>query len=101
VSPIGPGTAGQDVHIERLALRVAGLDADAARALARLVAEGLAAGLQRPAGVAGLDHLAIDIDGEGNGSHDIDALARRIVDGIGRALARDRITGGPDGETAR
>jgi len=101
VSPLARRPADQDVHIERLALRVAGLDADAARALARLVAEGLAAGLQRPAAVAGLDHLTIDVDGPGDGSQDIDALARRIVDGIGRALARDRITGGPEGETAR
>jgi hypothetical protein len=100
MSPLVTGPAGQDVHIERLALRVAGLDSDAARALARLVAEGLAAGLQRPAAVAGLDHLAIDVNGQDDGTQDIDALARRIVDGIGRALARDRVTGSPDGETA-
>ena len=49
----GAGAAGPagEVHIDRLALRVAGLDEDAARALARLVAEGLTPGMLRPAGL--------------------------------------------------
>ena len=38
----GAGAAEPAVHIDRLALRVAGLDEGAARTLARLVAEGLA-----------------------------------------------------------
>ena len=49
--PAGPEGAG-DVHVGRLALRVSGLDEDAARALARLVAERLTADLLRPAGAA-------------------------------------------------
>ena len=96
--PVPAGPAG-DVHIDRLALRVAGLDEDAARALARLVAEGLAPGLLRPAGAAGLELICrsrstASAADQGNP----DLLARRIVDEIGRVLARDRVPGGPDGE---
>jgi hypothetical protein len=65
-----PG-AGGDVHVDRLTLRVTGLDEDAARALARLVAEKLAGTL--PPGSAG------------PGSP-LDALAGRIADQVGRAL---------------
>ena len=56
-----PRRAAGDVHIDRLVLRVAGLDEDAARALARLVAEGLAPGMLRPAGTAGLDSLRLEV----------------------------------------
>ncbi len=86
-----------DVRVGRLALRVAGLDEDAARALARLVAEGLAPGLLRPAGIAGLDSLRVEVRAEA-GDDTPDLLARRIVGEIGRVLARDRVAGGPDGE---
>jgi hypothetical protein len=95
----GPDAAG-DVHIDRLVLRVAGLDEDAARALARLVAEGLAPGMFRSAGIAGLDSLRLEVTAAADqGGPDL--LARRIVDEIGRVLARDRVSGGPDGEAAR
>ncbi len=87
-----------DVHIDRLALRVAGLDEDAARALARLVAEGLAPGMLRPAGLAGLDSLQVEVQAGAADQGRPDLLARRIVDEIGRVLARDRVPGGPDGE---
>jgi len=86
-----------DIHVDRLALRVAGLDEDAARTLARLVAEGLAPGLLRPAGSAGLDSLRVEV--QADAEHDTpDRLAQRIVSAIGRVLARDRVAGGPDGE---
>jgi hypothetical protein len=86
-----------DIHVDRLALRVAGLDEDAARALARLVAEGLAPGMLRPAGIAGLDSLRVEVQADtDHGPPDL--LARRIIDQIGRVLARDRVSGGPDGE---
>jgi hypothetical protein len=75
------------VSIERLSLRVAGLDEQAAGELARLVAERLAPGLLRPAGLAGLDQLSITVQGAPG---DPDLLARRIADAIGRELARDR-----------
>ncbi len=94
-----PGAAG-DAHIDRLVLRVAGLDEDAARALARLVAEGLAPGMLRPAGAAGLDSLRLEVAAAGADQGAPDLLARRIVGEIGWALARDRVSGGPDGEAA-
>jgi hypothetical protein len=96
-----PGAAGPagDVHIDRLAIRVAGLDEDAARALARLVAEGLAPGMLRPAGVAGPGSVRVAVQAGAADQGQPDLLARRIVDEIGRVLARDRVTGGPDGET--
>jgi hypothetical protein len=93
----GAGAAG-DVHIGRLALRVAGLDEDAARALGRLVAQRLTPGLLRPAGLAGLDSLQVEIQASATDHGVPDLLARRIADEIGRVLAHDRVSGGHDGE---
>jgi hypothetical protein len=90
-----------DVRIGRLALRVAGLDEDAARVLARLVAERLTPGLLRPPGLAGLNSLHVKVQAGAAEQGDGDLLARRIVDEIGRVLARDRVSGAPDGEVAR
>jgi hypothetical protein len=108
VSPAADGQAGApgadragDAHIDRLVLRVAGLDEDAARALARLVAEGLAPGMLRSAGTAGLDSLRLEVTAAAADQGVPDLLARRIVGEIGRVLARDRVSGGPDGEAAR
>jgi hypothetical protein len=89
------GGRGADVHIDRLTLQVAGLDEGSGRSLARLVAEGLAPGLLRPAGTAGLDCLRVDVTAD---QRPPDLLAQRIVAEIGRVLARDRLAGGPDGE---
>ena len=83
----------RDVHIDRLALRAAGLDEDAARALARLVAEGLTPGLLRPAGLAGVGSLQVEVQASAAEQGNPDLLARRIVDEIGRVLARDRRLG--------
>jgi hypothetical protein len=98
----GPGDAGPagEVRIDRLALRAAGLDEGAARLLARLVAESLTPGLLRPAGLAGLDFLRVEVQATAADQGKPDLLARRIVDEIGRVLARDRVSGGPDGEVA-
>jgi hypothetical protein len=93
------GPAGE-VHIDRLALRVAGLDEDAARALARLVAEGLASGMLRPAGTAGASSLQVEVQASAVEQGRPDLLARRITDEIGRALARGRAQGGQEGEAA-
>jgi hypothetical protein len=87
-----------DVRIDRLTLRVTGLDEDGARVLGRLVAEGLAPGILRPAGIAGLDSLPVEVQADAVDQGKPDLLARRIVDEIGRVLARDRVSGGPDGE---
>jgi hypothetical protein len=75
------------VRIERLALRVAGLDEDAARSLARLVAEGLAPDLVRSPGLAGLDHLEVEVSST---SSDADLLAEQIAAAVGRALVQER-----------
>jgi hypothetical protein len=77
---------------------VTGLDEDGARVLGRLVAEGLAPGILRPAGIAGLDSLPVEVQADAVDQGKPDLLARRIVDEIGRVLARDRVSGGPDGE---
>jgi hypothetical protein len=95
----GPGPAA-DVHVGRLALRVNGLDEDAARTLARLVAERLTADLLRPAGSAGLDSLQVEVRLDSAGQAAPDALAQHIADQVGRVLARDRAAGGPDAEAA-
>ncbi len=94
----GPGTAEPAVHIDRLALRVAGLDEAAARTLARLVAEGLAPDVLRSAGNAGLDHLQIEVTASAADQGKPDPLARRIISELGRVLARGRMPGGPGGE---
>jgi hypothetical protein len=104
----GPGAQGRDtdVHIDRLRLRVAGLTEDAARELARLIAEGLAPGLLRPAGtagLAGLDSIQVQVQADAKEPDQPDLLARRIlgeIGEIGRVLARDRASGGPEGEAA-
>jgi hypothetical protein len=87
-----------DIHIDRLALRVTGLDEDAARELAYLVAAGLTPGMLRAAGDAGLGSLRVTATAEPADQNQPDRLARRIVSELGRVLARDRASGGPDGE---
>jgi hypothetical protein len=100
MSPPAASLRAGDVHIDRLALRVSGLDEDAARALARLVAERLAAGLLRPTGAAGLDSFQVEVKLNHADRATPDALAQRIADQVGRVLARDRASGGPDAEMA-
>jgi hypothetical protein len=106
-----------DIRIDRLSLRVPGLDEDAARDLARLVAEGLAAGQFRTAPHAGPDHPPISdypksdsrvsdsrmSDSRVSGSRDLgglsirvsgdsagpDELARRIAEEILLAMGRE------------
>jgi hypothetical protein len=91
------GPAG-DVRIDRLALRAAGLDEDAARLLALMVAERLTPGLLRSAGLAGSLHVEVRASAAEHGNPDL--LARRVIDEIGRVLARDRVSGAPEGEVA-
>lgn len=96
MSPPAAGPA--DVRIDRIALRAAGLDEDAARSLARLVAEGLAPGLPRPGVLTGVDALRVEVQAGAAEQTNPDLLAQRIISEIGRALARDRASSGPDGE---
>ena len=99
-------SAGEVVRIERLQLLAAGLDEGAARALARLVAEGLAAGVLPLTGAARLERLRIEVpaggrsaDGGGaGGSAELEALAERIVQAIARGLDGDRLVSGPTSE---
>ncbi len=88
------------VHIDRLALRVSGLDEGAARTLARLAAERLAAGLLPSAGAESLGSLRVEVRLSPGDETAPDILAQRIADQVGRVLARDRASGGPDAETA-
>ncbi|HTX00152.1 MAG TPA: hypothetical protein VMD59_15315 [Acidimicrobiales bacterium] len=85
---------GQAVHLERLGLRVAGLDEDAARQLAALVAAGLAPALRRASGEAGLGALAVEVTSPPGGAG-VETLARRVVDDVVRALARQRLVADP------
>lgn len=80
-------SARADVNVNRLSLVVSGLDEDCARALARLVAEGLAPSLTRAAAGTGLDHLSVEIDTH----HDADPkhLAERVVTQVDLALLRE------------
>jgi hypothetical protein len=96
-----PSARAGDIHIDRLALRVAGLDEDAADTLARLVAERLAPSLLRRPGLAGVESLRAAVVADAAEQGNPDLLAQRIVDASGRVLARDRVSAGPDGEVAR
>jgi hypothetical protein len=90
----------EEVHVERLSLQVSGLDEDAARALCRLVAEGLVPVLGRASAGTGFDHLRVEVpaeSGPAGGATSPDLLAARIIDRVGRVLARDRAFG-PLGE---
>ncbi len=86
---------GPQLSIGRLRLRAAGLDEGAARELARRVAEGLAASLHLPPGVTALEALRVEVTSGPDDTPDI--LSRRIVDAVGRALARDRAPAGAAG----
>jgi hypothetical protein len=91
----GPPTTGDRaprLSVERLRLRAAGLDEGAARHLATLVGEALAPALALPVGSTVIQTLHVEVaahDGE-----DPPMLSARIVEAIGRALARDRAPAG-------
>jgi hypothetical protein len=86
------GDAAGRLTIDRLRLHAAGLDEGAARHLATLVGEALAPSLQLPVGSTAIGTLRVEV-----AAHTAEApelLSRRIVDAIGRALARDRAPAG-------
>lgn len=95
---VGPSPAEPAAHIDRLGIRVTGLDQAAAGALARLVAEGLVPDLVRSAANAGLDHLRIEVTASAADQGRPELLARRITSELGRALARGHGSGGSAGE---
>ena len=52
-------------------------------------------------GLAGVESLRVAVQAAAAEQGNPDLLAQRIVDEIGRVLARDRVSAGPDGEVAR
>jgi hypothetical protein len=88
VSPRAAGDSTPRLTIDRLRLRAAGLDEGAARHLATLVGEALAPSLQLPVGSTAIDSLRVEMSAHAGESTEL--LSRRIVDAIGRAVARDR-----------
>jgi hypothetical protein len=78
--------------IDRMRLRVAGLDEGAARHLATLIGEALVPSLQLPVGSTAIETLQLDVPAQAGESPEL--LSQRIVDAIGRALARDRAPAG-------
>jgi hypothetical protein len=83
----GAGDTAGRLTIERLRLRAAGLDEGAAHRLATLVGEALAPSLQLPVGSTAIQTLHVEV-----AAHTGDCpetLSSRIVEAIGRALARD------------
>jgi hypothetical protein len=96
---------GPDIRIDRLALRVTGLDEDAARTLARLVAQELPPGLTGPAAVrlaAGqhLGRVRIQVTADAAEQGQPDLLARRIAGELARTLAHGQGPGAPDAGAA-
>ncbi len=86
---------GDGLHIERLQLRAVGLDEDAGRALAQLIAEGLAATLMPFTGDARLPRLRVEVTaGPAGVDSDPAALAGRIVEAVTRGLAGDGLVSG-------
>jgi hypothetical protein len=96
----GPADPGAEVRVDRLALRVTGLDERAARALARLVAEGLVPWLPELAG-GDLGQVRIRVTADAAEQGRPELLARRIAGELGRVLGHSRDPGYPDEEAAR
>lgn len=90
--PPATGDTGPRLTIDRLRLRAAGLDEGAARHLATLVGEALAPALRLPVGSSTIQTLRVEV--AGHDGDDLQILSRRIVEAIGRALARDRAPAG-------
>jgi hypothetical protein len=74
-----------ELAVEHLRLRVQGIDEGAARRLAELVAQGLGPGLILPVGLDAISTLEVEVRAQPD--EGTDALSRRIVEAVGRALA--------------
>jgi hypothetical protein len=87
------------MRIDRLAVRVTGLDEAQARTLARLVAEGIAPGLPELAGSdLGRVRLRVNASAAQQGSPDL--LARLIASELSRVLGLRQDPGYPGQEAA-
>jgi hypothetical protein len=67
-----------EIEIERISIRVPGLDGDTARRFARLVAEGLVPSLQLGPREGSLERLRVEL--ARRPSEDADALAARLAE---------------------
>jgi hypothetical protein len=79
-----------DVRIDRLRLRIAGMDADTARQFARLVAERIGtelAALPPAARPARLTSLQVAVPGQAGDNQD--SLAAAMATGVSHALGRE------------
>lgn len=99
MSPAGGAAGdGRELHIDRLTLRVSGLEEGAARQLALLIAEGLAAedltNAEATGGDLGRVRIKLTADAAEQGRPGL--LAGRIAGELGRILGR-----GQGGEAAR
>src|SRR5215469_3617653 len=95
----GDAEMSNDIRIDRLSLRVPGLDEDAARDLARLVAQGLASGQFRSAPQAGPDHPPIsDYPKSDNRNSDSRTSGNRASDSrtSDSRMAGSRVSGSPN-----
>jgi hypothetical protein len=92
-----PAGLGPEVYIDRLALRVTGLDEAAARALARLVAEGLAPGLPELAG-SSLGRVRLQVTAGAAEYESPELLARLIAGELSRVLGPGQDPGYPGEE---
>lgn len=75
-----------DVHIDRLTLKLSGLDEAEGRRLALLVSEGLAAATLPAGAASNLGSIRLDLRAAPRGG--VDALATQIVSGLVRELSR-------------
>ncbi|MDC0744827.1 hypothetical protein [Polyangium mundeleinium] len=78
----------QEVHIDRLILKLSGLTEDEGRRLAMKVSEGLAAADISNAAVENPGALRLDLRASPREQSDVDSLAHHIVSGIVRELSR-------------
>jgi hypothetical protein len=75
-------------RIDRLRLRAAGLDEDAGRRLAQLVAQHLVPVLSTAPGAAALERLVVDVQQRPGDS--VDTTAQRVAVGVADALRSRR-----------
>lgn len=78
----------QEIHIDRLILKLSGLSEDEGRRLAIRVSEGLAAADIPNAALENPGALRLDLRALPRGQSDVDSLARHIVSGLIRELSR-------------
>lgn len=79
-------TPGGQIEVDRISLRVTGMDPIDAKALARAVAAGLAPTLSLAPGEASMDRLRVEV--QAKAGDDQEALARRAVSRLAPLINR-------------